>query len=149
MVLKVSLVLVLILTILPLGWAQETQEAQEAQEVQVTQEGQEEPALTVEEMVFCTAVEDREPVGTDTAFAATVGQVYCYTKINGAEDATTIYHVWYLNGEEKATVELAVKGDSWRTWSSKTIPDEWAGNWRVDVKSETGEVLKSKEFVVR
>ncbi len=120
--------------------------------------GQEEPAmgeeeivsgLSVEEMVFCTTVENREPVGADTAFADTIGQVYCFTQISGAEDTTTISHVWYLNGEEKASVDLSVRGKTWRTWSSKRIPKEWDGSWRVDVESETGVVLKSKEFVVR
>lgn len=143
---KASLVLVLIIMLMPIAWAQETQEAQEMQEAQVTQE---EPALTVEKMVFCTGVEDREPIGVDTVFVATVGQVYCFTQITGAGDATTISHVWYLDGEEKATVELNVNGDSWRTWSSKTIPEDWTGNWRVDVKSSTGEVLKSMNFAVR
>lgn len=107
------------------------------------------PELTVEKMIFCTGVENREPVGVDTVFADTVGQVYCYTQISGAENPTTISHVWFLNGEEKASIELSVRGETWRTWSSKTIPEEWDGTWRVEVQSATQDVLMSKEFVVR
>jgi len=137
---KTSLVLVIILLVFSVSLAQE--ESAMAEEEMA-------PALTVDKMVFCLGVENREPVGADTAFADSVGQVYCYTQISGAEDATTISHVWYLTDEEKASVDLSVQGKTWRTWSSKTIPKEWAGTWRVEVKSSDGNVLMSKEFVVR
>ena len=45
-----------------------------------------EEALTVKEMVFCMAVEDRQPVGVDTVFSNTIERVYCFTKIIGARD---------------------------------------------------------------
>lgn len=137
---KTSLTFVLVALICSVSFAQEENRMAE-EEIAA--------GLSIDEMVFCTAVENKKPVGADTAFADTVGQVYCYTQISGAEDATTISHVWYLNGEEKATVELAVRNKTWRTWSSKTIHEEWDGTWRVEVKSATGNVLMSKEFVVR
>ncbi len=110
---------------------------------------QENTGLQVDEMVICTSLEERQPVGADTAFAKTVGQLYCYTKISGSVDTTTVSHVWYFAGEEKARVELSVKAKKWRTWSSKRIVEEWAGKWKVDVVSASGNILKSKEFVVK
>ena len=38
--------------------------------------------LIVEEMEFCTVIEERQPAGADTVFADTVGRVYCFTKIH-------------------------------------------------------------------
>jgi len=108
-----------------------------------------EPAPKVKEMVFCTALEDRQPVGADSIFTDTVDVVYCFTKMVGAEDTTAIFHVWYYNEEEKARVELAVKSKSWRTWSSKQILRDWDGIWRVDILSSTGKMLRSKEFLVK
>ena len=35
---------------------------------------QEAVKLSVDEMVFCTGVQDRTPMGVDTAFASSVGQ---------------------------------------------------------------------------
>lgn len=143
---KTSLELVFILFVFSLSLAQEESGMVEEQTME------EEPMmaeLTVDQMVFCTGVEDREPVGADTAFTDTVGQVYCFTTISGAEDETTVSHVWYLNDEEKASVDLAVKGKTWRTWSSKRIPKEWDGTWKVEVKSADGSVLMSKEFIVK
>jgi hypothetical protein len=105
--------------------------------------------VEVEEMLFCTAVEERVPVGADTVFSDTVGTVYCFTKLSSSEDSTSIAHVWYYNDQEMARVNLNVLAKSWRTWSSKTILQEWIGKWRVDAVSEAGEVLKSKAFEVK
>jgi len=107
-----------------------------------------EATMTVDEMIVCTAIEDRQPTGTDTTFSSTVEKVYCFTKVNGSADETTITHVWYYENEEKARVELSVRAKTWRTWSSKTIWKTWVGKWRVDVESATGDVLMSKEFTI-
>lgn len=111
-------------------------------------QAQEGAALQVEEMEFATGIENRVPVGVAASFAVTVGKIYCYTKIVGAAEPTTVSHAWYFNGEEMAKVELAVNGPSWRTWSSKEMEGTGAGAWRVDVVSAAGDVLASKEFTV-
>ncbi len=110
---------------------------------------QEKAELKIEELVLCTAVQERKPVGVDTVFADTVKKVYCFTKISGAADTTSISHVWYFKDEEKANIKLSVKAKTWRTWSTKNIPKEWDGKWRIDVKTSDGTVLKSKEFIIR
>jgi len=110
---------------------------------------QEASLAKVEEMVFCTAVQDRAPSGADSAFASTVENVYCFVRVVGAVDTTSITHVWYYNDREMGRVELAVKSPSWRTWSSKTILPEWQGTWRVDVLGPTGDVLTSGTFAVK
>ena len=110
---------------------------------------QENANLEVKGMVFCTAVEDRQPVGADSLFFDTVERVYCFTRITGAEDTTSVSHIWYHGDEEMAAVDLAVRSKSWRTWSSKQIMKEWSGIWRVDVVSSDGKLLISKEFLVK
>ena len=105
--------------------------------------------FNVDEMAVCTSVEERQPVGADTAFAKTVGQLYCFTKVSGGSDTTAVSHIWYYNGEEMAKVDLSIKGKTWRTWSSKRIVEDWVGKWKVDVVSESGTVLKSQEFEVK
>jgi hypothetical protein len=105
--------------------------------------------IEVPEMVFCTGVEDRVPVGADTMFLNTVEQVYCFTKITGVSETATISHVWYYDDNEMARVDLTVSGDSWRTWSSKRIIEDWGGAWRVDVVTESGEILKSMGFTIQ
>jgi len=113
---------------------------------------QENPAedqkLIAEEIKICTAIEDREPVGVDTIFADTLEKLYCFTKIVGATDTTSIYHVWYFGDEEKAKVNLPIKSSSWRTWSSKIIAKDWMGKWHVEITTEGGDLLGKKEFEI-
>jgi len=109
---------------------------------------QAESELQVNQVTFATAVEDRQPIGPGTSFEADVERVYCFTAISGAEEETSISHVWYFNDTEMARVPLSVRAATWRTWSSKRIMPYWIGQWRVDVESANGDVLTSKEFSV-
>ncbi len=105
-------------------------------------------ALTVEEMTFCEGVESRQPLGIAERFPDTVGRVYCYTRITGADGGAGVVHVWYFDGREKARLNLDVKSESWRTWSSKKIVKYWTGEWRVEVLSSEGDLLDSKTFTI-
>ena len=105
--------------------------------------------LAVDEMVFCSAIEERQPVASDTVFANTVENVYCFTKISGSENNQSIFHVWYYKDEQKARVELSLGSKTWRTWSSKKIVAEWTGKWVVNVESANGAILSSKEFLIK
>ena len=105
--------------------------------------------VEVNEMAFCTGVDDRVPVGADTMFLNTVEQVYCFTKIAGVSDTMTVSHVWYYKDDEMARVDLTIGGDPWRTWSSKRIDESWGGKWRVDVVMTNGEILKSMDFMIQ
>ena len=100
----------------------------------------------VEKIAVGTGVESRELVGEATEFDVSVGRVYCWTKINSQNVPTTIKHVWYTDGEQAAEVPLNINYPSTRTWSSKAIS---AGKWRVEVVSETGDVLASTDFTVK
>ena len=105
--------------------------------------------LNVEDMIFCTSVENRRPRGPGIAFPDSVGRVYCFTKITGATEETKVIHVWHYKKEEIFRIELDVKASTWRTWSYKTIVEEWTGHWRVDILSASGNLLKSNVFVIQ
>ena len=105
--------------------------------------------LDVEAIALCTSVEDRAPVGESAAFDYDVGVVCCFTKIIGAEEPATVFHVWFYGDDEMAKVELAVNSASWRAWSTKKVLASWTGSWRVEVQTEDGTVLESAEFTVR
>ena len=100
----------------------------------------------VEKIALGTGVEARELVGEATEFDASIGRIYCWTKIISQNVPTSIKHVWYADEENAGEVSLNVQYPSTRTWSSKAIKP---GKWRVDVLSETGEVLASTDFTVK
>jgi hypothetical protein len=104
--------------------------------------------LTIEKLVICTSIEDRQPVGVDSTFSKDVGKLYCFSNITGAEKQCSISQVWYYKDKEMAKIKLDVKDKTWRTWSSKKIVTFAVGQWRVDVVSEKGDVLASKKFTI-
>jgi len=105
--------------------------------------------LVVEEMTFCTGVEEREPIGEAAEFTTEVGKVWCWTEILGATDTTFVTHKWYWGEEEVASVELEVRYPRMRTWSYKTITPEMAGSWKVEVVDAGGEVLRELGFEIK
>jgi hypothetical protein len=104
--------------------------------------------ITVTTAVVAIGVENREPVGQGVAFPADVGQVSFYTVLEGDFGARVVAHVWVRNGEEVARVPLTVHGPRWRTWSNKTIPANWTGEWEARLENPDGTVLARAAFQV-
>lgn len=99
------------------------------------------------EAVLATGVEEMMPVGEAQEFPADVGRVYLWTRVTGAT-GTSIQHVWIHPDGQETPVSLDIAGSPWRTWSSKTIPPEWAGEWRVEIRDDAGSVLDTRSFIV-
>lgn len=113
-----------------------------------TIEGQEAVSLKVADAVICKDVVDRTPVDTGNSFRASVGKLYCFTRITDAQEPTRITHVWYFGKMQWAWVTLKVGSASWRTYSSKVIQPHQAGLWHVDVLGPDGELLQTLEFEI-
>ena len=104
-------------------------------------------AVEVVDAVVCRDVQDREPVEPGDSFPADVGKIWLWSKIKDGK-GTTIKHIYYYEGEEKAVVELSIGSPMWRTRSSKRILSSWTGSWRVDIVGEDGVTLKSLAFTI-
>ena len=98
------------------------------------------------EAVLALGIEEREPVDTGSVFPADVGRIWLWMEVTGAE-GQTFSHVW-SHAENEWTVELRVGADHWRTWSNKSIPPEWTGDWKVEVRDGSGTVLRTVTFTV-
>ena len=113
-----------------------------------TSQAQGTPNLVVASAAICTDVVDLEPADTGTSFGVKEGQLYCFTKITGAQSPAQVTHVWYFDGTERARVDLGVNSVAWRTYSSKIIQPHELGEWHVDVLDSLGNVLKTLDFEV-
>ena len=107
-----------------------------------------EPAFKVKNMEICTAIKSRQPVNAGEVFFNSINRLYCFIHIESNRAPVEISHIWYYNDKEMAKVDLKSNATTWRTWSSKKIIEEWAGDWRVDVVTWDGTILKSKTFVI-
>jgi hypothetical protein len=111
--------------------------------------GEMESPLSIERMTFCLGVEEREPVNEGVEFGTDIGTLFFWSNVLNEGDTTTVEHVWYLNGDEKARVELPVNYPRNRIWSSKIVPPEWGGTWKVEVVTADGKVLGEKTCTVK
>jgi hypothetical protein len=100
------------------------------------------------ELVFGTDVdrETRTVVGAAEVFARDIPSVYCLSRIHGLTADTTVTHAWYHEGVTRAKVELPVRSENWRTWSSKKMLPGWTGTWEVKVLDADGTVLATATF---
>ena len=105
-------------------------------------------SLEVRDVAIGTGVYERVPTGISSNFESSVGKLYAFTRIVGAEGDTRVYHKWYHGDVLVADVPLSVRSGDWRTWSSKKVQPDWTGDWRLVVVSEDGSILGSVKFVV-
>ncbi len=108
-----------------------------------------ESSLSIKSMTFCTGVVEREPVEGGSEFPTDIGKLYFWSNVLNEGEETTVEHVWYLNGEEKARVKLPVKYSRNRVWSSKIIPPEWDGQWVVEIVAAGGVKLGEESCTVK
>ncbi|MBI3995184.1 MAG: DUF2914 domain-containing protein [Nitrospirae bacterium] len=107
------------------------------------------PIMTVEEAVIATGVESLTPVNPGNVFDASVGRLYCFTRIKSSLQPAVVKHLWFHGDKMVMEVTLPVKSSNWRTYSMKTILTSADGDWKVDVTSEDGTVLKTLTFTIR
>ncbi len=104
--------------------------------------------LRVVRDVLATTVADREPVQVPSPVPAEVGRLYYFTEVVEAGRPTTVLHLWYWRNRNVSVVLLEVNGPRFRTWSYKTIPPAWTGEWRVEARTPDGTILSSRAFLV-
>lgn len=104
-------------------------------------------APAVARIVVCRDVQEREPVDAGTSFPSDVGKLACFTEVTGAE-GKQVYHRWYVGDRMVLELPIAVGASHWRCWSRKTIVPAWSGPARVDVATESGDVIASQEFTL-
>ena len=93
-----------------------------------------------------TSVAEKALVGAADSFPASAGKLACFARVMNATDSE-IEFVWYKGDAEQTRVKQSVKGSPWRTWSTKTLPADAAGEWRCDVV-QGAKVLQSVKFRV-
>ena len=104
--------------------------------------------LNVASAVICKNVADRQPVEPGTSFSASVGRLYCYSKIVDIQNPTQVVHVWYYGDTERARIPLKVAPPSWRTFSSKKIQGHEIGKWQVKILDASGNLLEDVVFEI-
>lgn len=98
--------------------------------------------------VLATEVIDREPAEAVPPIPAEIGRLYYFTEVVEGGSLGEILHVWTWQDRDVSEIPLKIHGGRFRTWSYKTIPPTWTGEWRVEARTPDGTVLSSESFVV-
>jgi cytoskeletal protein RodZ len=106
--------------------------------------------LTVLQASVCAEIKNRMPAGVDTSFPVSTQRVFVWNAIEARQFPTKIRHIYYLDGQKISDVTLDVRSAYWRTWSAKSLSNErYRGEWRVDIATAGGKVLRRLYFEVR
>jgi hypothetical protein len=99
--------------------------------------------------------EERHPRGrvTLTPEALSASGLYAYTAIRAPRGLREeIVHVWRHEGEAIDRIPLQIQGgraEGYRAWSHKEkFPDDSAGDWRIDVMTDSGQRIGVLRFRV-
>lgn len=107
--------------------------------------------LTVTELAVTTKVSKGKPIDAVHRISyRSVKALYCFTRTFSADPIeTSIKHVWLHDGQLAKETTLPVKGRRWRVYSTLPLNASSVGNWRVEVRDESGAVMKVVEFQVQ
>lgn len=105
--------------------------------------------LKVSDSAVATAIADRMPEGKASEFNRDITTLYYWTRIEGAMEPTEVKHIWYHGDKNVGEVTLKVTSSNYRTWSSKTITPDFAGDMSVEVVDANGKVLQKDSFKIK
>lgn len=106
--------------------------------------------LDVLQASVCAEIRNRMPAGVATSFPTSAQRVFVWSKIHAQQFPSKVRHIYYFNGQKISEVTLDVRSTYWRTWSSKNISNNrYQGEWRVDITSTDGKVLRRLYFKVK
>jgi hypothetical protein len=106
--------------------------------------------IRIAEIITCRGVKNKNALSPQKEFSLQNGATpYVWMDVRSQKTPYKLRHIYYLNGRRYCAVPLAIKYPRMRTWSNVTLRHPYeAGQWRVDVVTEKGEILSQAEFMV-
>ena len=105
-------------------------------------------ALAIARMVVGTGVDNREPQGVAEKFPPQTEKVYCFVEVTDIPQDQELTLMWQAGNKPVGEISLSVKqGPKWRTWAYKNLRGI-KGDWKVEVKTSQGKILKETRFRV-
>ncbi|MCC5854712.1 MAG: DUF2914 domain-containing protein [Idiomarina sp.] len=105
----------------------------------------------IQRAVLTTGIENREPVddlGSTYVHSGDPEQrLILFTQVVNHNNRG-ITHLWFFDDRLQAEIPLRIGSENWRTFSSKVIPTNTTGEWRILVVSDDQEILLEYSFTV-
>lgn len=102
--------------------------------------------IKIKRAIISQSIQQREPVTVfNQSVPKYIRELSFFTEIHQAE-GQKVYHRWRTENQILATIELNIKENSFRTWSSKKMASAWQGRWHVEVLDQNKRVIYRYTF---
>lgn len=103
--------------------------------------------VRVREMAVTTRIVKGKPIDSVHRISRrSVRVLYCYSRGIAEEGTDRLKHVWRLNGRVVETVEFPLAGSHFAISSSRKVSPSDVGEWRVDLMTADGTIVRSVTF---
>lgn len=107
---------------------------------------------SVSRMILTSGIAKHEPVDTLRDIKLEQGdasrRIYFFTELNDIP-GQNVYHRWTYQGQSVAELNLPVRAERWRTYSSKRITADRLGQWSIEVLDQQRQLLAAYAFEVK
>ncbi|MBN1479730.1 DUF2914 domain-containing protein [candidate division KSB1 bacterium] len=93
-------------------------------------------------------VEKKQPLLPKGRFSKYIDVLYCFTEISG-KIPNALVHDWIYEGEVLYSQRTVLNGIDTKAWTKMSMSPEKTGTWRVNIRTDNGQLLGSADFVLK
>ena len=95
--------------------------------------------------MFTTRISKRYPADDITSLDNPHQAVSFFSELKEMS-GKKITHRWFYKDELKFEASFNIRANNWRIWSTKLLPQDMPGEWKVEIVDEDGKVLQVRKL---
>lgn len=104
------------------------------------------PRVVLADAVMCERISNFRPVNPAVVFSVSLGEVFCFSAFDPVYEKTTVFHNWYKKDKLIFSMRLVLSVPKWASFSRVQMRDADKGPWRVEIRDEANNILKTLRF---
>jgi hypothetical protein len=95
--------------------------------------------------MFTTRISKRYPADDITSLDNPHQAVSFFSELKEMS-GKKIIHRWFYKGQMEFEASFNIRANNWRIWSTKLLPQDMPGEWKVEIVDEDGKVLQVRKL---
>ena len=104
------------------------------------------PRMVLANAVMCEGISNFKPLNPAVVFSVSQGEVFCFSEFDPVYEKTAIFHNWYKKEKLIFSMRLVLSVPKWSSFSRVQMRDADKGRWRVEIRDEDNNILKTLRF---
>ncbi|WP_462268980.1 DUF2914 domain-containing protein [Desulfobacter sp.] len=104
------------------------------------------PRMILANAVVCEGISNFRPVNPAVVFSVSQGEVFCFSEFDPVYEKTAIFHNWYKKDKLIFSMRLVLSVPKWSSFSRVQMRDADRGPWRVEIRDQENNILKTLRF---